>query len=366
MGKVKVGEKFCVGYNGIGEVLEMDVSFTHYREPRTDGVRMLVTRTYGTPEEKIFPRGQVASWRTVLEHQSREQAAEEMGELAKQVAQQLNKLLGKRGQMDHDIFIRLLEKGKHGVQLKLTRAAFELLAESFLGQSLAREEASALAELLGGEGASGASALPPGSEPELLGEGTTSEASAQLRERYALSSPAGPALSKAATPRVSPPYPTLQEWINQHLDPLQSHPAQTPAWLQQAMWVRDRLHNALMPDYEARECSPVRVISTHRSKSQLLPVYWLSLPEGGSVITRGNFHNWKLSVDTAGRELPSHQFQGLIQADWQTSLPYCEGFDPAWVYGSFQADPGLFTVELPSYQEAVWCFAFLLTRGLAE
>lgn len=95
--------------------------------------------------------------------------------------------------------------------------------------------------------------------------------------------------------------------------------------------------------------APVFVISSHMSKSCRLPVYYIKMMNGIKVIMRGNFYDWKLSVDSPvdlpANCIPIDCVSGGIKDD--ISECYCEGFKDEWVFGKYNPEnPGKqFTIE---------------------
>lgn len=67
----------------------------------------------------------------------------------------------------------------------------------------------------------------------------------------------------------------------------------------QTVFIRDEINRMFYSKYEDYKANPVKVISTHRSKSIILPVYYIFL-EGYNtkIIIRNNFYDWKISIDS--------------------------------------------------------------------
>lgn len=98
----------------------------------------------------------------------------------------------------------------------------------------------------------------------------------------------------------------------------------------QACFVRDEICRRLLK-------IPCFVISTHVSKSCLLPVYYFRLNNCIEVICRNNFHGWVVSVKTPTPECDIHFPYDLIYGDGERRNGdihpvYCEGFRDEWVY----------------------------------
>lgn len=67
----------------------------------------------------------------------------------------------------------------------------------------------------------------------------------------------------------------------------------------QTVFVRDELARMLNSNYEEYKANPVKVISTHMSKSIVLPVYYIYLePFNTKIIMRNNFYDWKISIES--------------------------------------------------------------------
>ena len=92
----------------------------------------------------------------------------------------------------------------------------------------------------------------------------------------------------------------------------------------------------------------IRVISDHRSKSIVLPVYKIiSAGRDITFILRDNFYNWKMSVIS---EKPiKANFDGLfytsppVEPDYtgdHLDPVYFEGFDRKWVFGYYDTSNG--------------------------
>lgn len=95
--------------------------------------------------------------------------------------------------------------------------------------------------------------------------------------------------------------------------------------------------------------SHVFVISTHTSKSCLLPVYYIKMMNGIKLFIRGNFYDWKISVDSPV-DLPANCLPIDCISDGlkdNISKCYCEGFKDEWVFRKYVPEnPGKqFTIE---------------------
>ncbi len=136
--------------------------------------------------------------------------------------------------------------------------------------------------------------------------------------------------------------------------------------IDQMCFIRDDVLMTLTDNYDLSVKYPVRIISTHRSKSIDLPVYLIDLKElyGITLIFRGNFYDWKISIDSEDEIVCD--FDGLISKSSQIDDIYCEGFKKQWVYDSYDDNKKKFTLELNYNSYSVFVFMFLLGRYLRE
>jgi len=168
----------------------------------------------------------------------------------------------------------------------------------------------------------------------------------------------------------------LQAWISAQLVP--DEMLWKGSWGRQMQFVRDTIVSLVGAglDYEDRK-NIAWVISTHRSKSIILPVYQLERPDLGlTLVLRNNFYNWKLSVIST-RPIGA-DFSGLFH----TSPPidpkytgdslhpvYFEGFPENLIFGYFiarrstRADRQQFSAEIQT-DEDLYTTLFLLMRQL--
>jgi len=162
----------------------------------------------------------------------------------------------------------------------------------------------------------------------------------------------------------------LQAWISAQLVP--DEMLWKGSWGRQVQYVRDTLVSLVAAGlyYEDRQ-DIAWVISTHRSKSIILPVYQLERPDLGlTLILRDNFYNWKLSV--ISREPITADFSGLFH----TTPPidpkytgdslhpvYFEGFPEDLIFGYYEANKQKFSAEIWS-NEYLYTTLFLLMRQL--
>ena len=121
---------------------------------------------------------------------------------------------------------------------------------------------------------------------------------------------------------------SLHDWIDSH------HPEKTLKF-SGAFWNQfsfiDNIFSRLIKTHE------IKVISTHLSKSILLPVYKFQV-KGLEVVMRGNFHDWNLTfkvrneckldlnliLEPFGKAVSYYFHQGFPD-EWVCSQPYKEG-----------------------------------------
>lgn len=133
---------------------------------------------------------------------------------------------------------------------------------------------------------------------------------------------------------------------------------------QQVCFVRDTLGNLLFTDYAEKEINPIMVISTHTSKSVLLPVYQIKIPKHGiEMILRYNFYDWKISI--ASNKPIECDFMGLFDTKQRIPAIYCEGFPENKVYGSYSENHSKFTFALNT-EYNLYTFMFLLNKYLNQ
>lgn len=99
------------------------------------------------------------------------------------------------------------------------------------------------------------------------------------------------------------------------------------AAFEQMIFVRDTIGEKLTH-------SPVFVVSTHKSKSCLLPVYALKLTNGIEIIMRENFYGWIVSIRSPFEieTIPEFCYGDGVNRDNDISDCCCEGFKKSWVY----------------------------------
>lgn len=93
-------------------------------------------------------------------------------------------------------------------------------------------------------------------------------------------------------------------------------------------------------------CRNAYVISTHTSKSILLPVVKFTFNNGNIIIVRCNFHDIKVSA-ILYKPFPEN-YAGILfyNSDEKINPIYCEGFNKDLVFDSYKTNKSKFTVEL--------------------
>lgn len=168
----------------------------------------------------------------------------------------------------------------------------------------------------------------------------------------------------------------LQEWINSQT--VGDEMLWKGSWGRQLEFFRDtiaRLFGWGMDYADYEDAKVARVISTHRSKSIVLPVYKLHRGDLGlTMVFRNNFYNWKMSVVS---EVPIiADFAGLfhttppVEPDY-TGNPlasvYFEGFPKQWIFDYYCKDNKQFSAEIGG-NHALWAsvFTILKARGVVK
>ncbi|HEX2679611.1 MAG TPA: hypothetical protein VHM19_23335 [Polyangiales bacterium] len=113
------------------------------------------------------------------------------------------------------------------------------------------------------------------------------------------------------------------------------------------------------------------VISTHVSKSVLLPVYHIERDDLGlALVLRGNFYNWKLSV-ISERPIEAN-FDGLfkttppVEPDYTGDAlhpVYFEGFPRELIFSYYEpSDKRRWSAEIWD-RYALWCAVYLVAKA---
>lgn len=117
----------------------------------------------------------------------------------------------------------------------------------------------------------------------------------------------------------------------------------------QAIFVRDDVGLNML---KAR----VFIVSTHMSKSCLLPVYYIKMMNGVRVIMRANFYDWKLSIELPRKYkginlIPEDCLSQHVVEGKYDKIPswYLEGFKEEWAWDGYNPNnvPKKFTIECP-------------------
>jgi hypothetical protein len=163
----------------------------------------------------------------------------------------------------------------------------------------------------------------------------------------------------------------LQAWVTKHS--VRDEMLWKGAWGEQIRFVRDHLLYLVGSGLHFVDLAAIPdVISTHTSKSILLPVYELSRDDIGlRLILRHNFHDWKLSVIS---ERPIVvDFSGLfhttppVAPDYtgnELADVYFEGFPKDLVFGYYESSDKKRWSACIGGQHAVYTTVFLILRSL--
>lgn len=165
----------------------------------------------------------------------------------------------------------------------------------------------------------------------------------------------------------------IQEWFNKQREATPDEMYYKGASGRQIMFARDTLTGLVACGLAYEEAKKITtVISTHTSKSVLLPVYQFERVDLGlRLIARDNFYNWKLSV-ISERPIVA-DFSGLFHTtppvdpsytgDPLASV-YFEGFPRDLVFGYYEPSSGhRWSAEIGS-DNAMWATLFLIMRTL--
>lgn len=165
----------------------------------------------------------------------------------------------------------------------------------------------------------------------------------------------------------------LQMWINEQI--VDDKMLWKGAWGEQLQFFRDSITGLFCYGMDYEDCDGIAtVISTHRSKSIILPVYKLHREDIGlTLVARSNFYDWKLSVIS---EIPINaDFRGLfhttppIEPEYtgnELASVYFEGFPKKYIFGYQGENRKQFSASIG--QEALWTTIFLILRdrGIIE
>ena len=168
----------------------------------------------------------------------------------------------------------------------------------------------------------------------------------------------------------------IQEWIN--ANPVDDGMRWKGASVRQVTFVRDTLARLMgfgMSYREYKAANVCTVISEHRSKSIVLPVYSLNRPDVGlRLILRDNFYNWKISV-ISSRPVVGVSFDDMFYCRPPREPAYTgdcladcyfEGFPKDLVFGYYEtSDKKHWSAEVDSYEE-IYMVVFLILRALGH
>lgn len=138
-----------------------------------------------------------------------------------------------------------------------------------------------------------------------------------------------------------PEYNQNRPWSHLHAWAMNNEPPDAMIY-KKGYWIQIQLiRDELFGMFHDR-VKEISVVSTHTSKSIILPVYKVSLADGTIMIMRCNFHDWKVTVISSTPVLLN---TACLRANEGINPIYCEGFDPSWVLGPYAQSSKEFTFE---------------------
>lgn len=162
----------------------------------------------------------------------------------------------------------------------------------------------------------------------------------------------------------------LQEWISEQI--VDDKMLWKSSWGDQLQFFRDTLTYIFGAGLHWTECKELAtVISTHRSKSIILPVVKMHRGDLGlTMIFRNNFYNWKVSVIS---EVPVNaDYEGLchttppIEKEYtgdELASCYFEGFPKNLIFSYYKtSDRKKYSAEVHG-EHALWAFVFATLKG---
>lgn len=173
--------------------------------------------------------------------------------------------------------------------------------------------------------------------------------------------------------------PTLLQWGCDRFDAVAwnygIHPsrleagqiAETRILFDQLMPVRDRLpYLWRQPRHD--DSRFITVVGTHMSKSVLLPVYCMRVPDVGVFYMRNNFHDWGISCELEFR-VRCDMWGDLF--DHEKTGSFYEGFWPEWKHEPLEKNREVFSLALQPYFEDLYAFmvvlrTYCITMGIVE
>lgn len=152
----------------------------------------------------------------------------------------------------------------------------------------------------------------------------------------------------------------LQEWARAHQPDFNL--IWKDAYWSQIIFIRDNVAEVFAPTHEEFVViqNNMKVISTHTSKSVLLPVFRVELADGTEFTMRYNFHDWKVSVNSP--QDVEADFMGLFNPSERVKDVYCEGFPKELVYSPYEENKRQFTIELPPGHYHLFTFFWIFAH----
>lgn len=150
----------------------------------------------------------------------------------------------------------------------------------------------------------------------------------------------------------------LNVWAQTH------QPRETLHWHSGYKTLVDLINRRIAPVFfrsAVEQDRSVTVIGTHTSKSVLLPVINIVVPNLVSMVLSYNFHCWSISVN-AHMPVPDNFFD-LFDRTVRKNSVYYYGFKDEWVFSPYAANPQTFSLHLYDDYE-LYMFCRLLAAGL--
>ncbi len=142
---------------------------------------------------------------------------------------------------------------------------------------------------------------------------------------------------------------TLYDWLRDEKNTPKKEMLWYNSFWDQTKFIRDQL-DALFVEQDEQRYGLVTVVSTHLSKSIVLPVYRIDL-NGVLLTMRDNFYNWNVSVESD--QAITCDFLDCF--DDSGGYTFCEGMED-WKYSRYSESRHKFTVCIGSkYDLYVFC-----------